>query len=266
LKQLLSSVAIEGQQSPVLVVEGAEEGFILIDGYHRVAALEKLGRDTVEALVLSLDEASALIFAHRQARQNRRSALEDAWLLRVLTEQHGLSQHELAHRLGRTQSWICRRLALLTALPTSVQELVRRGRLPAYSASKYLAPMARAITSDCEKLAANLAGHPLSTRQMERLYVAWKSADDQGRARIVEQPLLLLKADQELEHDEPPHPDAALIEDLEMLDSMSRRVIKRLSRRSLQLEVPRELAHSQRATRESMKALLGSMKERFDDD
>ena len=76
--RLLASLCAEGQQTPVLVIEPEGGRYLLIDGYQRVEALEKLGSDTVEAVVLDLDEASALIFSHRQQRSARRSALEEA--------------------------------------------------------------------------------------------------------------------------------------------------------------------------------------------
>ncbi len=263
-RYLLSSLATDGQQTPVLVIEQSEGNYVLIDGYQRVAALEQLGRDTVDAIVVALDEASALIFVHRQGQKTRRSAVEDAWLLQVLTEQYGLNQHELALRLGHTTSWISRRLGLLTVLPESVQELVQRGQLPSYPSMKYMVPLARANSADCEKLAANLAGHQLSTRQMERLYVAWRTSDEETRARLVDKPLLFLKATKEMEQAKPPHPDAELAKDLETLGTMSRRVARRLSRRRPELEVPKELALIQSATRTSINALMGLMKEKFD--
>lgn len=152
-RRLLATLAVEGQQSPVLVVEGGDGHYVLIDGYQRVAALEALGRDTVSAIVLPYGEAEALVQWHRQARTTRRSVMEDAWLLRALTEQHGLGQPELARRLGHTTSWVSRWLGLVTALPETVQELVRAGLLSSYSATKYLVPLARANAVDCEKLA-----------------------------------------------------------------------------------------------------------------
>jgi ParB family chromosome partitioning protein len=265
-RRMLSSLAIDGQQTPVLVVSSqGEQSYVLIDGYQRVAALEELGRDTVEAVVLDLDEASALVFRHRQQRVGRSSALEEAWLLRALTEQHGLSQHDLARRLGHTTSWVSRRLGLVTVLPPSVQELVRQGRFPPHSAGKYLVPLARANTADCEKLARNLAGHPVSTRQMERLYVAWRSGDTEDRARLVNEPLLFLKADEEVRAPEPPHPDTALVKDVTMIGDVSRRVTRRLSRRKRNLELPKELRDVWAGTRQSMDALVGMMKERLDD-
>ena len=200
---------------------------------------------------------------HRQARSNRRSAMEEAWLTRVLVEQHGLDQHEIGRRLGHSQSWVSRRLGLLTALPESVQELVRAGRLSPYSATKYLAPMARANAGDCEKLAASLAGHPLTTRQMERLYVAWRSSDEDGRARLVDRPLLYLRAADEMEQQEPPQPDAALVKDVEVLGAICRRVVRRLTRRPRALALPEELTRLWPAARESMDALRGEMEEKL---
>ena len=264
-RRLLSSLAGDGQRTAVLVVEREPDSYVLIDGYQRVAALKQLGRDTVTAFILPLNEAAALIFKYHQESSTQRSALEDGWLLRVLTEQHGLGQHELARRLGHAQSWISRRLGLVTALPKSTQELVRTGQLSSYPATKFLVPMARAIAADCEKLARNLAGHELTTRQMEQLYVTWRASDDKGRARLVEQPLLLLHAAEELQRPEPPHPDGALVKDVEVVGAICRRVVRRLTRRQRALELPAELAASWAGTQHSMDALTGMMKERFDD-
>jgi ParB/RepB/Spo0J family partition protein len=265
-RRMLSSLSIDGQQTPVLVVASqGEQSYVLIDGYQRVAALEELGHDTVDAVELPLSEASALIFKHCQERSTRRSTLEDAWFLRALVEQHGLSQHELARRLGHTTSWVSRRLGLVTALPRSIQELVRQGQFPSHCAMKYLVPLARANTPDCEKLAHNLAGHLVTTRQMERLYVAWRSGNNKDKARLVDEPLLFLKADEELRHPEPPHPFEALIKDATMIGEICRRVTRRLSRRKRDLELPKELRDIWSDTRGSMNALMGKMKEILDD-
>jgi ParB family transcriptional regulator, chromosome partitioning protein len=259
--RLLSSLATEGQQTPVLVVANDQGRYVLIDGYRRVEALARLGRDTVEAVVLELDEPSALIYRHRQQRSVRSSALEEGWLLAELNQQYGFDQYELARRLGHHQSWVSRRLGLQATLPSSVQELVRNGRLSAYLAMKYLVPMARAITTDCEKIAEKIADHRVSTRQMDKLYVAWRSSDAEGRARLVERPLLFLKAAQELTTAEPPHPDAALVTDLEALDALCRRASRRLSRRSQSVEIPEALRDLFVPTRQRLKDLLKKLEE-----
>ena len=52
-RQLLASLAEVGQQTPIVVVavEGQPDRYLVIDGYKRLAALQQLGRDTVEAVI-----------------------------------------------------------------------------------------------------------------------------------------------------------------------------------------------------------------------
>jgi ParB family chromosome partitioning protein len=49
----LASLAEGGQQPPIVVVaaEGQADRYVVIDGYKRIAALDQLRRDTVEAVV-----------------------------------------------------------------------------------------------------------------------------------------------------------------------------------------------------------------------
>ena len=204
--RLEASLAREGQQSPVLAVADEGGAVVLVDGYRRVAALRSLGRDMVEVAVLPLEEAIALVEVWRLETTRRRTAMEDAWLLAELMERHGRTQAELAAMLRRSKSWVSRRLALVRALPESVQEAVRRGRLPPHGAMKYLVPLARANAEQCERLVANLGKTSVSVRQLGRLYATWRAGDQALRERLVSHPLLFLKADEavaeEVEADE----------------------------------------------------------------
>ncbi len=125
--RLLASLCAHGQQQPVLVVRSGADGdgverYVLIDGYARVAALNELKRDSVEATVLELSEAQALVLAFRLERNRVRSAIEEAWLLQELIEGHALAQRALGPLLARSASWVSRRLALIAVLPASAQE------------------------------------------------------------------------------------------------------------------------------------------------
>src|SRR6516165_12706783 len=62
-RRLLASLADAGQQTPIVVVaaEGQADRYVVIDGYKRIAALEQLGRDTVEAVVWPMNEAAAVL-------------------------------------------------------------------------------------------------------------------------------------------------------------------------------------------------------------
>src|SRR3989337_2399823 len=141
--RLLSSLAQSGQHVPALVVEGGDGRYVLIDGYRRVELLRRLGRDTVYAMVLSMDEPSALLFAYRLERSGRRSALEEGWLLKELGSVHGMGREALSRALLRSTSWISRRLGLVEVLPESVQHAVRAGCVPAPPPMKSPLPAAR---------------------------------------------------------------------------------------------------------------------------
>ena len=62
-RQLMASLAEGGQQSPIIVVPAENDSgrYVVIDGYKRIAALEQLRQDTVEAIVWEISEAEALL-------------------------------------------------------------------------------------------------------------------------------------------------------------------------------------------------------------
>jgi len=232
-RRLLASLAEHGQHSAVRVVPAQTAGrFVLIDGYQRVAALAQLGRDTVQAAVLALGEPEALILGHQLACAGRRSALEEAWLLAELHTAHGLGEGELADRLGRSRSWVSRRLALVRVLPASVQQAVRAGQIPAQAAMKSLVPLARANAAQCEELAAGIAAARLGVREIGRLYAGWREGDAEQRARIARHPRLFLSAQQQARAEEPADPGSlsaleAVLRDIDVVGAICRRVRRR---------------------------------------
>lgn len=234
LARLTAALTQQLPHSPVLVVpvEAGSQRYVLIDGYRRVLALRKLGRDTVTAVVLPMTEAQALMFRHRSQTERPSTALEEAWLLVELEGSFGLNQVQLAQELGRSISWISRRLALLRALPDAAQALVRRGVLSAQAAMKYLVPLARAKKEHCEQLCFGLGPERVSVRQLEQLYKAWRSADEPTRERLVANPRLFLKVEEEAERlDSKVEPETVaqvVIRELELLESVGRRVRGRL--------------------------------------
>lgn len=190
-RRLIGSVAEIGQQVPVIVIRDAER-FVLIDGYLRVEALQRLHRDTAAATTWPLSETEALVH-HRHLSIAKRAAIEDAWLLRRLRD-HGLTMDEIARRLCRSKTWVSHRLGLLDELVVMVQERVRAGTVPPQAAMKYLVPFARANKRHCEQLITGLGDTRVSVREIGALYIAWKQADRAGKQHIVDEPLLFLRA------------------------------------------------------------------------
>jgi ParB family chromosome partitioning protein len=191
--RLLASMTEVGQRSPVTVVHDVEGRPVLVDGYRRVRALGRLGQDTVTAVVLGLSEADALAYCHRQETSRPWSIMEEGWLVRALYE-HGPTLEAIGRSLGRSTSWVSRRASLVSLLPESVEDAVRRGRVPAHGAMKSLVPLARANKVHCERLVQALGEGRVTSRQMAHLYAGWRAGDSELRERIVEAPRLFLRA------------------------------------------------------------------------
>ena len=229
--RLLASLAEVGQQTPIVVVaaEGQADRYLVIDGYKRLAALQQLGRDTVEAVVWPMKEAEALVLDRSLRFSEHPTALEQGWLLAELEQRYGYGREELARRFDRSLSWVSRRLALVDLLPEAIQQQVREGRISAHVAMKFLVPVARIRLEDCERLAAVFARHPCDTRQAGQLYAAWRDASPLVRQRLLDQPELFFKVQPQAEPPASPPEAAALLRDLEMAAALLQRAQRRLA-------------------------------------
>ena len=236
-RRLLTSLAELGQQVPVVVVAAGADRFVLIDGYQRVAALRRLRHDMVAATAWPLDEAEARIARYHFTGAGR-SALEEAWLLACLHRDQGLALDVLAHRFCRSKSWVSRRLALLGAVPALLRTRVRAGAIAPQAAMKYLVPLARANRRDCERLLAALGETRLSVRDVGALYAGYRRADPAGRARLLADPHLFLRACREAAPAEPSSgdPAGALGKDLAALRGIAWRAAQRVGQGALGAE------------------------------
>ena len=228
-RRLLTSLAECGQQTPIVVVaaEGQTDRYVVIDGYKRIAALEQLGRDTVEAVVWPMSEAAAVLLDRSLRLSEHETALEVGWLLAELEQRFGYSLEELARRFDRSVSWVSRRLALVELLPESIQQQVREGKIAAQVAMKFLVPAARQSLEDCQQMAAIFAEHHCDTREAGQLYAAWRRASAAIRKRILDDPTLFFKTQRQEKH--PAGPGAELIRDLEMAAAIVNRAHRRLA-------------------------------------
>lgn len=194
-RRLLASLAESGQQTPIVVVaaEGQAERYIVIDGYQRIAALQQLGRDTVEAVAWPMSEAAAVLLDRSLRLAERETALEVGWLLAELKQRFGYGLEELARRFDRSVSWVSRRLALVELLPEAIQQQVREGKIAAQTAMKFLLPVARQSLEDCRRMAAIFAEHHCDTRGASQLSGAWRRGSAAIRKRILDDPALFFK-------------------------------------------------------------------------
>jgi ParB family transcriptional regulator, chromosome partitioning protein len=201
VERLARSLECSGQIVPCIAVAAprCEDGrrLVLIDGYRRVAALRRLGRDTVRVERWSCDVDEAVLGVLARSQNRPFAAVEEALLLRELMAGLGLSQHEVARRCGRDVSWVSRRLALLSALPDAALEAMRAGWLSGWSASRVVAPLARANNDHAGRLLQALAAAPLSTRALRSWFAHYQGASRAARERLVDHPHLFVRACQE---------------------------------------------------------------------
>jgi len=246
-KRLLASLADVGQQTPIVVVadsaaagaDAAVGRHVVVDGYKRVRLLRRLGQDTVVATRWELPEPDALVLEGLMRAREQTGPIEQGWLLRELRQRFDLSLQELARRFDRDISWVSRRLALVERLPARVEHHVRSGAIGAHAAMKFLVPLARAKTADAERLADALAPLGLSTRQIGALALAYARGNAQARQRLVQNPLLVLRA-HEPSASGPPTPAEQLLSDVELLSAVARRVHGRLRRGAAEPLLPPE--------------------------
>lgn len=245
-RRLIASLAETGQQTPIIVIE-IEGRYRVIDGHKRIAALQQLGRDTVEAMVWEMSEADALVLERTLRMGEPESALEQGWLLQEMESRLGCSIEDLARRFDRSKTWVASRLALVETLPESVQQLVREGKVAASLAMRYLAPVARISLEHCQRMAAAFAEQSWTARQAGEFYQAWRRASGAVRERILAAPKLFAKtqaqpdtldkelnqiaatAQRALEHLESPPPNRATVQRkiqhaIELLTELQQRI------------------------------------------
>jgi ParB family chromosome partitioning protein len=228
-RRLLASLAESGQQTPIVVVVSPDyrDRYLVIDGHKRIAALQQLGRDTVEATVWAMGAAEALLLDRSLRFSPQESALEQGWLLWEMEQRLGYSLEDLARRFDRSVSWVSRRLALVELLPEAIQQQVREGAIAAQLAMKYLVPVARVSVEQCAQMAVAFVQHRCDTRQAGQLYAAWRDGSRVARERILAEPELFLKTQRQPPSTKPAA--AALDRELEMAVAILHRAGRRLA-------------------------------------
>jgi ParB-like chromosome segregation protein Spo0J len=190
---LASSIERFGQILPVIVLREGVNSFVLIDGYLRVKAMKRCLRDTVIAEIWEGKEEEALVEILARTHSRKWDLLEEAALIRELHDQYHLSQSRIASMVGRKQGWVSGRLALYHALSEDLLELIRKGTISTWAATRVIIPIARAIPEHAKTLSDNLSKTSLSTRELVLLFRHYQKANRNQREKIVRDPFLFLK-------------------------------------------------------------------------
>lgn len=124
LEELARSIQEHGLLQPILV-RRVEDGYELVAGERRWRAAQMAGLARVPAIVREADDRTAAEWALIENLQRAElHFLEQAEGFRRVMEEFGLTQEELARRLGCSQGAIANKLRLLR-LPEEVRAVIR---------------------------------------------------------------------------------------------------------------------------------------------
>jgi ParB-like chromosome segregation protein Spo0J len=133
LRRMRGSLVQHGQLS-ALTVFVSGEGLSILDGFKRVRAARALGWRTLYARIDEVQGVDVKLRLMELHASRGLSELEQGWVVRSLYREDGLSQSQIAQRMGRHKSWVWRRLMLVESLEDAVQSQVRLGLMSARAA------------------------------------------------------------------------------------------------------------------------------------
>jgi ParB family chromosome partitioning protein len=164
LDELKTSIAEYGVLVPI-IVRRREDGYELVAGERRWRASAALLRPTIPAIVRASDDRQTLEFAIVENLQRENlNPLEEAAGFQYLIEEYGLTQEEVARRVGKSRAAVANTLRLL-GLPDAIKLMLVDGRLSAGHARALLA------ISEVNRgpLAERAVSEGLTVRALERL-------------------------------------------------------------------------------------------------
>lgn len=124
LEELSQSIRQYGLLQPISVRKAGAEHYELIAGERRLRASKLAGLHYIDAIIFSAyEQDSAMIAMMENLQRENLHYMEEAEGYLKLIRNHGLSQEELARRLGKNQSTIANKMRILK-LPLSVKRML----------------------------------------------------------------------------------------------------------------------------------------------
>jgi len=178
LDELATSIRAQGIIQPLLVRPRAGGTYELVAGERRLRAAERAGLRTVPVVIREMsDDESLEIALVENLQRTDLSALEEAAAYERLMHDFGLTQEEVAERVGKSRPTIANTLRLLR-LPEPIKQELARGRLTAGHARALLS----IDDADAQLRAARqIVARQMSVRDTEKLTPSSRRAAEPAR-------------------------------------------------------------------------------------
>ena len=129
LEELAASIRSQGLIQPLVVRFAGDGNYELISGERRWRAAQRVGLETVPAIVREADDRTvAALSLIENIQRADLSALEEANALQKIVERFNLKHQEIADSIGRSRSSVSNLLRLLELAPDA-RELLEQGHL-----------------------------------------------------------------------------------------------------------------------------------------
>ena len=164
IDELARSLRTTGLLQPVIVRPAEDGQFELVAGERRWRAAQRAGIHRIPAVIRDVPDERLLELALiENVQREELNAIEEAEAYRILADDLGLTQQEIAERVGKQRTSIANAIRLLN-LPPKVQQMVRGKQISMGHARALLSLEDAKIILE---LAERIAAEGLSVREVE---------------------------------------------------------------------------------------------------
>ncbi len=165
LEELAISIKEHGVLQPIIAKKSIK-GYDIVAGERRVKASRLAGLTTIPAIIKDFtDEAMMEIAILENLQRENLSPLEEAVAYKKLQDSLSLTQDMLAHRLGKSRSYITNMIGLLN-LPEEVKDFITTNQI-SMGHARVLSKLSD--REQIKRLAEKIVDEDLSVRALEEL-------------------------------------------------------------------------------------------------
>ena len=166
LKTLAESIKNNGIIQPILVRELKEDEYQIIAGERRFRAAKMVGLKEVPVIVKNMEERNVTEIALIENLQREDlNPVEEAKGFLNLIKKYGLTQEEVAKKVGRSRSYVTNTIRLLN-LPQEVIEEIKKGNL---SSGHARALLSLKDEEEVKRMAVEVVEKGISVRDIEKI-------------------------------------------------------------------------------------------------